>query len=120
VEKVVNIIKQIEVGNLVVGLVILLIGIAIYVFKPNLLFTATLIHNLNEKSEDYLIMFFGLFLAILGGIVVLYGFNFEIMNYFNSLMSGGFPLLFAFLFAILCLFVIVWIRTKKEKNKQYN
>jgi len=112
-----QIIKYVNVEAIVAGLLLISAGIAIGVFKVVKIWLVAGSY-LDEKSEDFMAIFIGLFLGLLGGIVILSTFNLSIMNYFHSTMAGAFLLFFPLLFAFLCTAVITWIKIKKEKDKE--
>ena len=126
--KIINVIEQIinskNIWVVVIGLLFILLGVAIGVFKQTWLIAgSSALSYMEENVVDYLAIFFGLFAGILGGIIFLgmficAYFNINFKDYFNSPLSGIFPLLSAFFLAILCLIVIAIIRTRKEKNKE--
>jgi len=117
-EEIINTTKQINAENLVMGLVFILLGVAIGVFKITWLIAgSSALSYMDEEVVDYIAIFFGLFLGSLGGFFILSAFNLDIINYLHSSMAGAFVMLFALIFAVLCTCVIAMIRSYKKKNK---
>jgi len=118
--KIVNVIEQVinskDFGAVIMGLLFIVIGILIVVFKPYWVLAGRG-QYFNEKEEDYALIFSGLFLGFLGGMM---SFGVFVCTYFDiSLTNIGISvLLIPLLLAILCLFVIVMIRNYREKNKK--
>ena len=126
-EKIINVIEQVinskDIWIVAFGLLLLLFGIAIGVFKQTWLIAGSnaLSYMKDDEVEDYLVIFVGLFAGILGGITFFGVFictYFNIMDYLHSPLIFLFLMLSAFFLAILCLIVIAMIRTHKEKNKK--
>ena len=124
-EKIINVIEQVinskNVGVVIMGLLFIVIGILIGVYKQTWLIAgSSALSYMEEEVVDYLAIFFGLFLGFLGGFMSLGVFictYFDSMDYFRSPATGFLLMLFAFFLAFLCLIVIAMIRRYREKNK---
>ena len=121
--EIINVIKQVinseNIGVAVIGLLFILIGIAIGVFKQTWLIAgSSALSYMEDEAVDYIAIFFGLLIGILGGVLLLGAF---IGTYFDNIFSINFggilPLLIAFILAILCLIVIGIYKKKRKKNQ---
>ena len=117
-DKTVNIFEQVfkshDVGVLGVGLLFILIGIVVGVFKQTGLIAGVNTMSREKKAKmdmDYLAKYFGLFFGIFGGIMIVGVFictYLNIMNYFHRSMP----------IAILsfCAFIILYFNVIKRKR----
>jgi len=120
--KIISIIEQVinskDIGAVIGGLLLIVCGIAIGVFKQTWLIAgSTFLAYMKEEAENYVAIFVGLFIGLLGGIMFLGVFictYFEITEYSHN--SALFMVLFALLLAFLGLFLIVKIKNYKGKK----
>ena len=120
--EIINVIKQVinsEAAFLfaVIGLVFIVIGVALGIFKPSWLHLQRSPFSYDES--EYEAIFTGLLMGILGGIMFFGVFictYFEIMDYFLS--SFMYLALFAFLLAIFIVAVIYYYNKKYKKIKK--
>jgi len=120
--EIINVIEQVinskDIGVVVASLLLILVGVAVGVFK--IAGTGSLV-VMEEEAKNYVAIFTGLFLGLLGGIIFLGVFictYFNIMDYFHKRYFFLFLMLFAFILALLCFIVIVKKKNNKEKDKK--
>ena len=117
--EIINVIEQVinskDFGAVIMGLLFIVIGILIIVFKPHWILTGG--QYFNEREEDYALIFLGFFFGFFGGMMSLGVF---VCRYFDiSLTNIGISVFLIPLFlAVLCLLVIVMVRNYREKNKE--
>jgi len=124
-ENFINVIEQVinskNIWVAVIGLLFIVLGIVIGVFKQTWLISGSSFFSyMEDETVDYIAIFVGLFVGIIGGYMFLGVFiftYFDIMDYFHRFASL-FLLLSALFLAILCLLIIVKIKNNKEKNKK--
>ena len=121
IKNVIELVLYTNLRLLVIGLLLILVGVAIGIFKLTWLIGSSTLSYMEDDVVDYLTIFFGLFSGLLGikflGVFICT--YFEIMYHiiYSPLFDVYFNL-FAFFLAVLCLIVIAMIRTRKKKNKE--
>ena len=120
--KIINVIEQVinseSIWVVAIGLLLIVCGIAVGVFKQTwLLSGSSHLTFMDDDAVDYIAIFMGFFIGILGAIIFFSVFvctYFDVLDYFyNNVFL--YLMLFALILAFLCFIVIVM---KKEKNKK--
>ena len=116
-------IKSGNVKNIIGGLILILLGIVIGVFKQTWLIAGSSLTSLtyqDDEAVDHVATFVGLFIGLVGGISILDVFirpYFNIWDYFDNSIAGMLFMLSAFFIAFLCFIAIVLLRTKKGEDE---
>ena len=119
IDVIVQVITSKAVGLVIIGLLFIVMGVVMGVFK-RIGRIQGISDPHSEEGENYVAIFFGLLFGFFGGFMSLGVFictYFDIMDYFRSPATGFLLMLFAFFLAFLCLIVIAMVRNYREKNK---
>ena len=117
IDVIVQVITSKAVGLVIIGLLFIVMGVVMGVFK-RIGHIQGISDPHSEEGENYVAIFFGLLFGFFGGFMSLGVFvctYFDSMDYCSSLFP--FMMISTFFLAILSLLVIAMIKKYREKNK---